>query len=112
MQLISLFFGNYHIFKPGVSVDDPNYDVKVLQRMLIFFGPFPTTYQTLVDAESISCLVEVMNSVVDQRKPFHMAIDKQFEPADKDFIIKIMKLDPRYRPTAKELLREPWFVDS
>ena len=53
-----------------------------------------------------------MNSVVVRRKPFHMVKDKEFEPADKDFIIKIMKLDPRDRPTAKELLQESWFADS
>jgi hypothetical protein len=46
---------------------------------------------------------------------FHMIQDKEFTPEDQTFLIKIMMLDPRDRPTAKQLLEassfwEPWIL--
>ena len=108
LQLMSLFFGNYHIFNPRVPIDDPKYDRIVLERMHMFFGPFPLTYKTLADTETLNYLADVMSSVP-QRKPFHLIKDKEFESEDKTFLVKIMKLDPRDRPTAKELLEDAWF---
>lgn len=32
--------------------------------------------------------------------------------ADKQFVLKMMKLDPRDRPTARELLKDQWFTES
>jgi serine/threonine protein kinase len=104
---LSLFFGNYHIFKPKISVDDPNHDREVLERMHMFFGPFPLTYKTLAPRETLNYLATIMNSVK-QLKPFHMIKDKEFEEEDKAFLLKIMKLDPRDRPTAKQLLADSW----
>ena len=40
-----------------------------------------------------------------------MAEDKELAEEDRTFICKIMKLDPRDRPTAKELLQDPWLKD-
>ncbi|KAE9969015.1 hypothetical protein EG328_007130 [Venturia inaequalis] len=106
--VISLFFGNYHIFSPRVSVDDPEHDRIVLERIHMFFGPFPLTYKTLADSKTLNYLAEIMNNVP-QRKPFGMIKDKEFEPEDKTFLLEIMKLDPRDRPTVKELLLHKWF---
>lgn len=74
----------------------------------MFFGPFPLTYKTLADSQTLKYLAEIMNNVP-QRKPFHMIKDKEFEQEDKTFLLKIMKLDPRDGPTAKELLQDKWF---
>ena len=81
----------------------------ILERMHKFFGPFPLTYKTLAGLQTLNYLADIMNSVT-ELKPFHVMKDKEFEPTDKDFIMKIMKLDPRDRPTAKELLQESWFM--
>lgn len=110
LQLISLFFGNYHLFNPRVSVDNPKYERIILERMHMFFGPFPLTYKELADTKTLNYLADIMNSV-SQRKPFHMIKDKEFAPEDKTFLVKIMKLDPRDRPTAKQLLEDSWFSE-
>jgi serine/threonine protein kinase len=74
----------------------------------MFFGPYPLTYKTLAPRETLNYLATVMNNV-QQLKPFHMIKDKEFEPEDKVFLLKVMKLDPRDRPTAQQLLADPWF---
>lgn len=95
------------MFSPKILVDDPNHDRVVLERMHMFFGPFPITYKTLAPRETRDYLATIMNSV-GQRKPFHVIKDKEFELEDKAFVLKIMKLDPRDRPTAQQLLADPW----
>jgi serine/threonine protein kinase len=42
-------------------------------------------------------------------KPFGYVTDREITKEDKAFILKIMKLDPRDSPTAKELLQDEWF---
>ena len=42
-------------------------------------------------------------------KPFTLASQKEISKEDKEFILKVMKLDPRDRLTAKELLTDEWF---
>lgn len=42
-------------------------------------------------------------------KPFEYITDREITNEDKAFILKLMKLDPRDRPTAKELLHDEWF---
>jgi serine/threonine protein kinase len=32
--------------------------------------------------------------------------------ADKEFILKVLKLEPRDRPTAEELLADTWFTEE
>jgi serine/threonine protein kinase len=51
-----------------------------------------------------------MNNIP-QRKPFSMWKDKEFSEDDKKFLAKVMKLDPRDRPTAEQLLGDSWFQD-
>jgi hypothetical protein len=41
-------------------------------------------------------------------KPFAKAKDKELAKEDRTFVSRIMRMDPRDRPTAKELLRDPW----
>lgn len=39
-----------------------------------------------------------------------MSEDEELSKEDRDFIVKMMKLDPRDRLTAKELLQDEWFT--
>lgn len=111
--LISLIFGqNWHIFVPkGLSVDDEEYPAQVLIKQASMFGPFPLSYIDIADDERQGVLADISNYIMENelRKPFSMAVDKELTVEDRDFICKIMKMDPRDRPTAKELLEDPWF---
>ncbi|KAE8384375.1 kinase-like domain-containing protein [Aspergillus alliaceus] len=85
--LITLLYGdNFSLFKPNVPRDHDEYEIKILQRQCEFFGSFPLVYRELCPYETLNVLAE-----------------------DKEFILKIMKLDPRDRPSAAELLQDKWF---
>ncbi|KAK3306268.1 kinase-like domain-containing protein [Chaetomium strumarium] len=90
-----LYGGNYHLFNPAIDKvrpEDDLYELTVLKRMYKFFGPFPESYKDFNDEETM--------------------IFREIPPADKSFILKIMKLDPRDRPTAQQLLQDEWLPRS
>ncbi|TVY42127.1 Casein kinase II subunit alpha, partial [Lachnellula occidentalis] len=117
--LISFIWGcHYHIFKPDpkdADFDDEVYDTHVLIRQIAIFGPVPPSYATLI-AEEDESRWEVLGAAIqfvyenDRRKPFVLAKDECLTEEDKEFILKIMKFDPRDRPTAEKLLRDKWFA--
>lgn len=75
-----------------------------------FFGPFPLSYKEIADEDALSILAHVIKGVPHgMMKPFEYVTDREIIKEDKAFVLKIMKLDPRDRPTAKELLRDEWF---
>lgn len=43
------------------------------------------------------------------RKPFSQVEDKDITSEDRKVFCDILKMDPRDRPTAKELLKHDWF---
>lgn len=114
VQLIFLLWGeNWFIFAPGVAVSNQEYELKILMKMYQFFGPFPASYTEIADNETLAILTYIMNSVPDaERKPFQNVGEREISKEDKAFILKIMKLDPRDRPTAKELLQDEWFTSA
>lgn len=46
------------------------------------------------------------------KRPFHLTAAREICEDDKEFMRKVMKLDPRDRPTAQELLEDKWFQRS
>lgn len=75
-----------------------------------FFGPFPLSYREIADEDVLTILTYVMNEVPRETlKPFQYITEREISKKDKAFVLKIMKLDPRDRPTAKELLQDEWF---
>jgi len=44
--------------------------------------------------------------------PFALVTEREVPREDKEFICRIMKIDPRDRPTAKELLQNAWFNED
>jgi hypothetical protein len=44
--------------------------------------------------------------------PFYRTTEREVIKKDNDFVCKIMKLDWRDRPTAKELLEDEWWHDD
>ena len=109
--MISLLYGgNFHIFKPGVSADHEDYDIGILTRHHQCFGPFPFTYQDIADETRLEVLTWVMeNTPPESMRPFRNTTSREINEEDKEFVLKIMKLDPRTRPSPRELLADKWF---
>jgi serine/threonine protein kinase len=111
-QLITLLYGgNFFIFKPDVPADHDDYELKILQRQCEFFGPFPLTYREICPQEKLNALAYIMQSIPpERRKPFSRISEQEISKEDKEFVLKVMKLDPRDRPSAAELLQDKWFA--
>lgn len=54
-------------------------------------------------------MVELNESYVEERKHFARTGPPEIAVEDRDFILRVMKLDPRERPGARELLQDEWF---
>ncbi|KAE8404319.1 kinase-like domain-containing protein [Aspergillus pseudonomiae] len=103
-------FEGFHIFKPDVPADHDEYDVKILMKHHRCFGPFPESYEQIADQERLAILVWIMqNSPPETLRPFHLTTTLEICPEDKEFVLTAMKLDPRDRPSARQLLDDGWF---
>lgn len=71
----------------------------------------PLSFQDITDDERLEILAKTIHFINDNnlKKPFYLSADKELSKEDRTFIYKIMRLDPRDRPTAKELLQDEWF---
>ncbi|OJD13715.1 serine/threonine protein kinase [Emergomyces pasteurianus Ep9510] len=115
-MVISLIWGDdFSIFKPppGTPHDSKEYILKILEKYHIFFGPYPQSFGELCrDEGDAAVLNSVMRGVPPEKlKPFALASKREISTEDKEFILKVMKIDPRDRPTAKELLKDDWFKE-
>jgi hypothetical protein len=45
-------------------------------------------------------------------RPFHLKTSQEICNEDKEFVLKAMKLDPRDRPSAKEVSEDGWFASE
>ena len=95
----------------NVSFDDEHFGFWVLVEQIRRFGPFKESFREIASAERIEMCKGAVFYIHENQKwlPFAISVDKELEPPDRDFIAKMMKLDPRDRPTAKELLKDAWF---
>lgn len=93
LQLISLMYGEgFHIFKPDVSVDHDEYEVKILMRHHSCFGPFPESYEQIADQERLAVLVWIMqNTPPESMRPFHLTTAREICKEDKEFVLKVIK---------------------
>ncbi|SMY29794.1 unnamed protein product [Zymoseptoria tritici ST99CH_1A5] len=98
---------------PGVPIEDDQYDIEILKRHHQFFGPFPHSYNEIADERRLSALIWLMDSTpTETLKPFSRITNREISEEDKGFILRIMKLDYRDRPTARQLLDDEWFIPS
>lgn len=111
--MISLLYGGgFYIFKPDVSADHEDYDIGILTRHHQCFGPFPLTYREIADEARLEVLTWIMeNTPPESMRPFRNTTNREISEEDKRFVLKIMKLDPRARPSVQELLADEWFQD-
>ncbi|EXJ84125.1 STE protein kinase [Capronia epimyces CBS 606.96] len=94
----------------NTQLSDGEYELQILIQQSKYFGPFPPKYVDLVRSDEIAmATIAYVLDTVESLTPFNMTTEREVSKADKEFICKIMKIDPRDRPTAKELLLDPWF---
>lgn len=113
--MLSLVFGGgYHLFNPKIEKVEPGsdeYEFTVPKRMHRFFGPYPQSYQDFKDEDTM-IIIKFINAQGPPAKTFHRVGPREVPPADMEFLLKIMKLDPRDRPTAEELLADVSFTEE
>lgn len=114
-QLISLIYGgHFYLFKPkGLSRDDEEYILEIFQKQFRYFGPYPAKIAEIAPPETVQTILLVMeNNPKEKLTPFSRTTEKEVSKKDNVFISKMMKLDWRDRPTAKELLEDEWWNDD
>ncbi|KAF2163451.1 hypothetical protein M409DRAFT_68403 [Zasmidium cellare ATCC 36951] len=108
--MISLIYGgNFNLLRPDVPVDHDEYDLKILMKQNQFFGPPPIKYTEIADEDRLEVLTYVVENTKDNPLPFRNITTREVSEEDKKFLLKIMKIDPRDRPTVGELLEDEWF---
>ncbi|EAW13304.1 putative serine/threonine protein kinase [Aspergillus clavatus NRRL 1] len=106
-------FNGFHIFKPDVPADHDAYDVMILMKHHRCFGPFLESYEQIADRQRPAVLIWIMqNSPPETLRPFHLTSTQEICQEDKEFVLRAMKLDPRDRPSARQLLEDEWFHHS
>ncbi|KAF1844390.1 kinase-like protein [Cucurbitaria berberidis CBS 394.84] len=112
--LISLIYGgDFHLFRPNVDRDHEEYILGVVMEQLRCFGPFPEKIHDIASPETFQSIIWLSQQLpAEKRTPFDLVTEREVMKKDKDFIGKIMKLDWRDRPTAKELLEDKWWHDE
>ncbi|KAJ9233868.1 hypothetical protein DTO169E5_6853 [Paecilomyces variotii] len=113
--LISLIYGgNFNLFRPKtVPYGHEEYGLEVLKQQFRYFGPFPEKYEEIASPETITAILYLMHEIPQsQTTPFQRTTEREVCDRDKVFVGKIMKMDWRDRPSAKELLEDEWFEDD
>ncbi|KAK1579442.1 serine/threonine protein kinase [Colletotrichum navitas] len=106
--------GGYHHFDPGwegIKPEHQDYEITVLKRMYHALGPFPPSIAEILDPESFE-VIHFLNRQGPPQKPLQQWSTKKIPSADNDFIRRILKLDPRDRPTVGEILEDEWFKEE
>jgi hypothetical protein len=96
-----------------VSYGHEEYGLEVLKRQFKYFGPFPEKYAEIASPETVMAILWLMQEIPQsQTTPFQRTAEHEVCKKDKEFIGKIMMIDWRDRPTAKELLYDEWFRED
>ncbi|GIK02312.1 hypothetical protein Aspvir_006361 [Aspergillus viridinutans] len=113
--LISLIYGgNFNLFRPRtVPYGHEEYNLEVLKQQFRYFGPFPPKYEEIAGPETVTAILYLMQEIPQsQTTPFQRTTEREVCQKDKAFIGKIMMMDWRDRPTAKDLLQDEWFQED
>lgn len=101
MEILTLLYGGgFHLFNPaneGHKPEDGHYELVALSRMHRYFGPFPDSIQEIADDNAVG-IIDFIHSMGPPTKPCRQVTRREIPPADRDFVLKIMKLDYRDRP--------------
>ncbi|PGH34406.1 serine/threonine protein kinase [[Emmonsia] crescens] len=113
--LISLIYGgNFNIFRPKtVGYEHEEYGLEVLKQQFRYFGPFPGKYGEIAGEMTVRAILYLMQEIPRPKTtPFRETTEREVCKKDKEFIEKIMMMDWRDRPTAKDLLEDEWFKEE
>ena len=92
---------------------DEEYGLEVLKRQFRYFGPFPAKYEEIASPETVTAILYLMQEIPQsQMTSFRRTTEREVCGKDKEFIGKIMMMDWRDRPTAKDLLEDEWFEED
>jgi hypothetical protein len=84
--------------------------LEVLNRQFRYFGPFPAKHKEIASPNTVAAILHLMQEIPQwQMTPFQRTTEREVCKKDKEFIGKIMIMDWRDKPTAKELLEDEWF---
>jgi hypothetical protein len=93
--------------------DDEEYVLGVVEEQFKYFGPFPAKFAEIADPETVQSIMLLMQNIPKETTtPFSRTTKSEVNQGDNIFISKMMKLDWRDRPTAKELLEDEWWNDD
>lgn len=82
----------------------------VVEEQFKYFGPFIAKIAEIADPETVESIMLIMQSIPKEKTtPFSRTTESEVNQRDNIFISKMMKLDWRDRPTAKELLEDEWW---
>lgn len=88
------------------------YNLEVLKQQFRYFGPWPEKYDEIASPDTVRAIVYIMDQIPkSETKPFILMTEREICKKDNEFIRKIMMMDWRDRPTARELLNDEWFKD-
>lgn len=93
-----------HVLEPG----DELFSLAVLVLQNKYFGPFPEKFFQLLDDEGAAVLRYVLGQCGEETQLFAKTDPGTINSEDKEFILYLMKPDPRDRPSATEVLMHPW----
>jgi hypothetical protein len=92
--------------KPGTQ----EHGEEILKRQYRYFFPCPPKFTEICREDFSIFMGWLMREVpLERTTHFSRITEREVLKMDKDFICKIMKLDWRDRPTAKELLEDEWW---
>jgi hypothetical protein len=78
-----------------------------------YSGPFPAKIAEIADLETVQSISLIMENIpTEKTTTFSRTTEREVSKKDNVVISKMMKLDWRDRPTAKELLEDEWWMDD
>ena len=92
----------------GLEPGDELFALAVLVLQNKYFGPFPEKFFQLPDDEGAAVLRYVVNQCGGETLSFAKIDPRTINSEDKEFILYLMKPDPRDRPSAIDALMHPW----
>ncbi|KAL9123864.1 MAG: hypothetical protein Q9217_006747, partial [Psora testacea] len=98
-----------HLFVPhGLEPGDEHFALAVLVLQNRYFGPFPKKFFQLLNDEGAAVLRYAVNQCGEKTLSFTKINPRTINSEDKEFILYLMKPDPRDRPSATDALMHPW----
>ena len=98
---------------PGNDRDGKTYRTLMIMLQTAFFGPFPNSFLELSDRVSKELLDTFEKGITNSggRAKITSGVPMSMPKDALPFLNRMMKLDPRQRPSAQELLEDPWLAD-